>query len=449
MTTLAAFQILKEKGLVDNMLVVASRRIIHGVWPKEIIKWNLPFTNSIIHGRTEAHRLRALDVPADVYCVNYENLQWLLNLKGIWTSSLRTMLVIDESSKMRNHMSNRFKSLRWKLPRFDRRVILTGTPAPKGLLNLYAQMFIVDEGEAFGTIGQYRNSYFHPAGYGAYDWVINEGAEPKIYKLVGKRVLRTSDKVLKLPPLKFVNVEVELGEEARALYDEVKEEFLAEWRGKIITAKNAGVATSKLRQVANGNVYVHQDIFDGLGGAKERKKEWVSVHEDKVDALIELIEELNGKPALISYDFVADIKHIEKVFLKSKHMQSGLLKDAKGRKYLPYIGGGVSDAQADMLCEMWNAGELPYLFGHPDSIAHGLNLQGPEAAVIFFGVPWDLENYEQFFKRVWRKGQKFCVFVYHLVVINSVDERVMSVLERKARTQNKLLDALEAMKEKQ
>jgi SNF2 family DNA or RNA helicase len=444
-TVLHAFKILKEQNYVDTLIIVAKRRIIYKVWPEEVKKWRLPFKTMILHG-TQEHRHRSMKTKADVYLLNFENLQWFASKHKDWRRRFgRIMFVVDESTKLRNISAKRFKSLRHKLKYFDRRVILTGTPTPNGIMNLYGQMFLLDEGEALGRyIGQFRNKWFHPTGYGGYKWVPNDGAEDEIYKAISHRILRVDGKTanLKLPKLMHVTRSCVLNEEARRLYDSFEDEMLALWKDEMLVAKSAAVLNNKLRQVANGAIYKQPSEFDDEDRPDDQKRKVIEIHGEKIDELIELLEELNGKPALIAYEFTHDRERIaEAILSNSEDLRRLLPTDKNGKPFVPYIGGGTKDRDANDYIDMWN-GELPILLGHPESIAHGLNMQGTHGCVIFFAVPWDLENYLQMIQRVYRQGQKHTVFVYHIVAEDTVDEVVVATIARKNKDQQKLLNAM-------
>ena len=425
-TVLKAFQILRKKKYVDKMLIVSKRRIIYNVWPKEVIKWGLPFRVSIIHGRANKRDV-ALRADAEIYLINFENLAWLKTqpkkLREQWD-----VLVVDESSKIRNSRSQRFRALKKMMDGFKRRYILTGSPAPNGLIGLFGQIYILDAGEALGAfITQFRNRYFYPSGYMGYKYELQEGGKERIYKAIKKLILRFSSRVLDMPEKVDIYYEVQLPDEVQILYDEMEEDFIAEYQDKILTAANAGVATEKLRQIANGGLYYHKDIPVNASVAEKKKRETIHLHDEKTLMLQDIVEELQGSPCLVAYEFNHDLERLRSAFPE-----------------VPYIGSGVSDAKADSIIDQWNAGELPLLFGHPDSIAHGLNLQDAGCDVVYYSMTWNLENYEQFYQRVLRQGNKHPeVRVHHIIAEGTVDEIIVKTLEQKDATQQDLLNALE------
>jgi hypothetical protein len=284
------------------------------------------------------------------------------------------------------------------LNNFDRRYILTGSPRPKSLMNLFGQVMVLDGGEALGKyVTHFRNQYFYPTGFMGKEWAPQPDAEERIFKAIAPIVLRLSPDLIKLPPLTFVDRFVDLPLKARKHYDEMEKALFARLDSGKITAANAGVATGKLRQICNGAVY-------------DEYKKVHDVHVEKYEDVVELCEELQGEPALISYWFHHDLDNLRKY---------DIFKDA------PHIGSKVSEKKANQLMKDFNEGRLPVLFGHPDSVAHGLNLQARAKTVIYFCMPWSLEMYEQFFQRVHRQGQKNHVTAYRIMCRNTIEDRVM------------------------
>ena len=424
--TLAAFKILKREGLASRMLVVAPRRVCHLVWPKEVAKW-LDFNELkivVLHGAKKEQRL---DEDADIYVINPEGLKWLLETGKKRLSRLGIdTLCIDESSKFKRSDTQRFKTLRPFLPKFRRRWILTGSPAPNGLLDLFGQVYILDLGNALGEfVTHYRANYFSPTGFGGFTYKIDEGGEKTIYKKLKNLCLRMdAEDYLELPQVIPNKIEVELPEEARRVYDELEDEMYTVLQNEAeIVAVSAGVLTTKLSQVANGGLY----YGEGDVGEKVRRRTQV-LHEEKSEALADLVEELNGQPLLVAYEYGHDLERLLKTFGKST----------------PYIGGGVTDKQAAKIELAWNAGDIPLLLGQPAAMGHGLNFQeGNCAHVAWYSIIWDYELYDQFNRRVRRQGNKAKrVFLHHFVAKDTVDEVKLQTLGWKHRTQKKLLDAL-------
>ena len=325
------------------------------------------------------------------------------------------MLVIDESSKFKAANTQRFKLLKPMLRGFKRRYILTGTPAPNGMMDLFSQIYILDEGAALGRfITHYRNTYFYPSGFGGYEWKLQEGAEKRIQERVKPLTLRLEAKdYLELPERVENNIWVDMPDAAWDVYKQMeKEMFAALGRGDIVAA-NAAVASAKCRQIANGGVY------DELQVAHH-------IHSAKAEAVKDLVEELQGTPAFIAYDFHHDLERLLKA----------LGKDTPN----------ISTASPKMLERIeaqWNAGEIPVLLGHPASVGHGLNLQGSGNHVIWHSLTWNFEHYDQFNKRVLRQGNKNShVYVHHIMIENTVDEAILMALRYKDNTQKSLLAGL-------
>lgn len=417
--TFAAFKLLKKIGAVERALVIAPKRVVYGVWPREVEKWDdfAGLKVNILHGSDKVDAFYRGDVDIDV--INPEGLPWLFEMtaktKGEWPWQ---MLVIDESTRFKHTSTQRFKQLKPHLNKFRRRYILTGSPAPNGLLDLFGQVFILDMGNALGRfITQYRMSYFDSSGYGGYTWVPKRDADERIYKKLAPLVLRMDAKdLLELPPLVYNTVKVELDEDARRAYDSMEDLLLASVENEVVSASNLAAASIKCRQIANGGIY--KDDKSG--------ECWANIHEAKMDAVESLVQELNGKPALIAYEFKHDLDRLWKVFGHDT----------------PYLGGGVTPKEQARIEAAWNAGDLPVLLVQPQSAAHGLNLQGVSATVIWHSLTWDLEHYEQLIRRVWRQGQKSRVVVHHIVARGTVDEAIMNAIRSKDRTQKQLLLAL-------
>lgn len=410
---LAALKVLKKERMLRKVLIIAPLRVCYSVWPKEIEKWtdfsNLTYT--ILHGKDKEKNL-VRDV--DIYLINPEGLSWLCakRFKNLGFD----VLVIDESSKFKSTTTQRFKLLRPCLTSFRRRYILTGTPAPQGLLDLFGQVYILDLGNALGRfITHYRNAYFYPTGFGGYDWKLQDGAEVRIQERIKPLTLRlAAEDYLELPQLLVNRVEVELDTYARQRYDEMEEHLLTSLERGEIVASTAAVASGKCRQIANGGLY-------------DAEHNVHHIHDIKARAVADLVDELNGTPALIAYEFEHDLQRLRKVLGKD----------------VPHIGGGVSVRRSSELAEQWNKGQLPMLLGHPAAMGHGLNLQGSGNHVIWHSLPWNFEHYDQFNRRVLRQGSRHKqVFVHHIVAVDTIDELILFTLYRKFRTQKQLLDSL-------
>lgn len=412
---LAVFKALKRAGLVERMLVVAPLRPAQRVWPAELAKWDnfSGLTMEVLHGDKKG---AALARGADIAVINPEGLPWLSEQRMTWPWQ---MLVVDESTRFKHTNTRSFKLMRGLLKNFKRRYILTGSPAPNGLMDLFGQTYLLDLGNALGAfITHFRSAYFDATGFRGYTWVPKAGSAERIYERLAPLMLRMSAAdYLDLPPLINNTVEVDLPPAARKAYDQMETLLIAAIKDEMVVAANAAAATGKCRQIANGGAYIAQ------GKA-------VDLHEAKLDAVEELVEELSGKPALVAYEFDHDRARLQRRFPGA-----------------PHIGGGVTAKRFKEIEVAWNLGLIPVLLAQPQSVSHGLNLQGTSAAVIWHSLTWNLEDYEQFVRRVWRQGQKESVVVHHIVAKDTVDEAIMKALASKDRTQRALLQALKAYTE--
>lgn len=417
-TTLAAYKILRSKGLAKRMLVVAPRRVAQLVWPAEVKKWLdfCDFSVSVLHG---PRKDQIYEDGADIHIVNYEGLVWLLS-KGD-AHKRYDIFVADELTRLKHTRTKRFKALKPYLEKFKRRWGLTGTPAANGMMDLFGQMYVVDVGYSLGRfITHYRSKYFDQTGYGGYTYKLREGAyEEIIERIKPSAIMLDHSDIVNLPKRQDVIIDVELPSKARRIYKEMEDDLVTIVESEPVTAPNAAAALIKCQQICNGRVYVEKE--DGT-------KDVEHVHNEKVEALVELVGELNGAPLLVAYGFVHDIDAISE----------GLGYD------VPYIGQGVSDAKAERLVNMWNNGEIPVLVGHPASISVGLNLQEGECAnLCFFSPTFDLEKHEQTIDRVIRQGNMAeRVRVYHILAKDTVDYYIMKALEKKGNLQEDFLGAL-------
>jgi SNF2 family DNA or RNA helicase len=324
------------------------------------------------------------------------------------------MLVVDESSNFKNGRSVRFRLLKQMVGMFSRRVIMTGSPAPNGLKNLWSQIYLLDAGDRLGRfVTHFYNRFFYASGYMGYEHSLQPGADTKIYSLIGDIVMHKSRDLLDMPGLVSNIIRVELPPDAREAYNNMKREMVADIDGEEITAVNAAVKIGKLQQMANGAIY-------GPGGNA------LGVHTAKIDALKDLHEELEGRPLLVFYNYLHDLAQLNKAFPGT-----------------PALGGHTKHADAQRHIDEWNRGELPLMFLHPASAAHGLNLQtGGCTDVCFFSIPWDRELYDQATARVWRQGVKSGVTVHHIVGEGTIDDAILGVLWHKHTVQEALLTAL-------
>lgn len=443
--TLAAIKLLKQKKVLDKVLLIAPLRVCYSVWPKEVEKWQdfHGLKIQVLHGGKKDEALKA---DADVYVINPEGLEWLLQVKKTKTPSGKTKvevdlrrwkalgfdtLVVDELSKFKHVATNRFKALKLVLHTFRRRWGLTGSPASNGLLDLFGQCFILDQGRTLGPyISHYRMKYFVPS-HDGFSWNIREGAEDEIYERINPLALRmAADDYLDMPTLIENNIRVDLPPNVMEVYDRLENDLIAKLDGNLVVATNAAAASMKCRQVANGGIYLDPEV-ESLIKLPKSKREWANLHTEKVDALADLIEELQGSPLLVAYDFEHDLDR---------------LRERLG-KDIPYIGGGVNAKRSAELEKAWNAGQLPVLLGHPQAMAHGLNLQEMGHHVCWHSLTWDYELYDQFIRRVLRQGNKAKkVFVHHIIARGTVDEVVLAAVKSKRRGQNALFDALKKLR---
>jgi SNF2 family DNA or RNA helicase len=384
---------------------------MYKVWPDEINKWSdfSGLTYAILHGDVKEHNLGCT---ADIYLINPEGLLWLLNRPNIPQFDC---LIIDESTKFKDTTTKRFRLLKKILPTIARRWILTGTPVPNGISDLFGQIYILDSGRALGRyITHFRLEYFVRSGYNLYEWKPRGGSFEEIVGKISPLILQLSaDDYLAMPDLQHISITCDLPREAMERYRSVEDDFLSIADAGNIVASNAAVAGIKCRQIANGAVY-------------DADKNVIPIHETKLDALESLLEELSGAPALVLYEFQHDVDRI--INRIGKH---------------PVFSSGLSGNKLDDIITKFNGGGTSVLLGHPASMAHGLNLQACCHHVIWFGIPWNLEHYDQAIARVYRQGQQSkTVFVYHIVARGTLDEKVLRVLRGKDRTQQTLLEAL-------
>ena len=401
---------------IHRVLVVAPIRVASYSWPAEIEKWDhLEGLRYSVAVGTAAERLAALKRKADIYLINRENVQWLITESGIPFDF--DMVVIDELSSFKNHQTKRFKALMKVRPKVKRIVGLTGTPSSNGLMDLWAEFRLLDMGERLGRfIGQYRTSYFRPDkqnGQVVFSYKPLPGAEKQIYgKISDITISMKSTDHLQMPELVNSRYTVYLSEKEDSRYADLKKDLVLQLPDGDITAANAASLSGKLSQMANGAVYTDAG-------------ETVAIHERKLDALEDIIEAANGKPVLVAYWFRHDLERITERLHKLKIPCSKLDTDGSIRK--------------------WNAGEIPVALIHPASAGHGLNLQGGGNTLVWFGLTWSLELYQQTVARLWRQGQASeTVVVQHIITKGTIDERIMKALSEKDTTQAALIDAVKA-----
>ncbi|MDX1486594.1 MAG: DEAD/DEAH box helicase [Acidiferrobacterales bacterium] len=406
--SLTAASDLLDGFAIKRVLVIAPLRVANSVWPSEPKGWqHLDHIKVSCVTGPQRQRLAALHKTADVYSINRENIPWLVKQYGDkWPFDC---VIVDESSSFKNAGAKRWKALKRILPHTEYMVLLTGTPSPNSLLDLWAQMYLLDKGDSLGrTMTAYKQRFFRPD-YMGYNWDLKEGSADKIYQLIEPHCLSMSaDDYLDLPERIDVVESVELPEKALRQYREFEKTLLAELDdGEEIEATTAASLANKLLQWSNGATYT------------DEHGNWSEIHSAKLDALDEIVGDNPGENVLVAYNYKADLARLKKRF-----------PDAV-----------VLDKDPDTIAR-WNGGEIGMLLAHPASAGHGLNLQRGGALCVWFGLNWSLELYQQFNGRLHRQGQTRPVRVVHLVARGCIDERVMRVIEQKDAVQSTLLNTL-------
>lgn len=417
-STLAALHVLKERKLIHKTLVIAPLRVARMVWPAEAKKWD-DFQSMKVISLCElpADKRRLLiKAPYDIYVINPESLHLVLPMLGEDFDTL----VIDESTKFKDPSTQRFKLLKRNLEKFKRRYILTGTPAPNGLEDLFGQVYILDLGKRLGRfITHFRQEFMVQDMWDKYGYRPAAGAEEEIYKRLSDILLRMDPKDhLKMPELVHNYIFVTLPPVALKIYKQMENDLFTIIKEDPVFGVNAAVAGGKCRQIGNGFLYVTDDETD------ERRVE--ILHDEKLNALEELVEQTQGRPMFILYEFIADRERLLARFPGSVDI--------------------TSTKNLEKVIQDFNEGNLPILLAHPKSAGHGLNLQGSCDTVVWFGVTWDLELYEQAIARIWRQGNPNpAVVVHHLMADTPIDKRVIHTLSRKDFSQKALMDAIKRL----
>ena len=403
---------------ISRVLVVAPLRVARDTWPAEIQKWDhlQGMTYSVAVGTAEERRA-AIQQRSIITIINRENVQWLIEESGLPFDY--DMLVIDELSSFKSYQAKRFRSLMKARPKVQRIVGLTGTPSSNGLMDLWAEFRLLDMGKRLGRfITHYRDEFFLPDKRSAqqvFTYKPRPGAEDEIYRRISDVTIsmRAADH-LRMPECVMNRVPVTLSSDERETYDRLKNELIVSLNGEEIDALNAASLSNKLCQLANGAVY-------------SEGKQTIAFHDRKLDALEDLIEAANGKPVLVAYWFKHDLARIE---------------ERLRRLHIPFSKLDSGDS-----IRRWNSGELPVALIHPASAGHGLNLQAGGSTLIWFGLTWSLELYQQTNARLWRQGQEDTVVIHHIIAKGTIDEQIMAALERKDTTQRALMDAVKAQLE--
>jgi len=409
-TLTAIYELMLNRFEIEKVLVIAPLRVARDTWPAEIEKWEhlTGLTYSVAIG-TEAERLAALRSPAHLYLINRENVDWLITKSGIPFDF--DMVVIDELSSFKSHASKRFKSLLKVRPTVKRMVGLTGTPSSNGLMDLWAEFRVLDMGQRLGRyITHYRNNFFVPDKRNQqmiFSYKPRAGAEDAIYRLISDiTISMKSTDFLKMPECIINEVPVALSEKEWSAYQALKEDMVVDLKDEEIDAVNAAVLSGKLLQMANGAVY-------------NEEKDIIHIHDRKLDALEDLIEGANGKPVLVAYWYNHDLQRIKERFSVREIKTSQDIKD-------------------------WNNSDIPVAVIHPASAGHGLNIQFGGSTIIWFGLTWSLELYQQTNARLWRQGQKSTVVIHHIIAKDTIDEDVMKALRKKEKIQSALIDSVKA-----
>lgn len=398
---------------VDKVLVIAPKRVAEDTWAQEVEKWShlSHLSVSLVLG-TAKQRTEALAADADIYVTNKENTKWICEkYRKDWPFD---MLVIDELSTFKNSSSQRFKILKKQMPLVNRFVGLTGTPAPKNIMDLWAQVYLIDAGERLGkNMTTFRQHYFYPTHQltdHVFNWELKDGAKDEIYdKISDVTVSIESKDYLEMPERIDSVKEAKLSKKERALYEQLEQDMIIEDTendDKDIVALNSAALSQKLLQLSNGAVYTDDGTYK-------------HIHDKKLEMLDEIVEEAQGKPILVFYNFKHDRERILERYSFAEELEGDYMR-------------------------RWNNGEIQMLIAHPASAGHGLNLQHGGSIMVWFGLTWNLEYYEQANARLYRQGQKKTTVIHHLLTENSIDQRVYDALKNKKLNQSELMRAVKA-----
>lgn len=417
-TLTAINELINNYLVVNKVLVIAPLKVARLTWQEEIDKWdhlhNLRISRVV--GTTQ-QRIKALNRNADIYIINRENTVWLLEFikserVGRWPFQ---MMVIDESSSFKNRNSKRFKAARVMTQITPRLVELTGTPAPNGLMDLWSQIYLLDQGERLGkTITQYRDTFFLPDKRNKtqiWSYKLKKGAENEIYRRIKDiAVSMKADEYLTLPERVDNIIHIDMPEKIRRIYEEMENDYLITLDEETVVATSAGVVMNKLLQMANGAVYTTEN------------PRWVLIHDLKLKALEEIMEAEEGKSVMVFYQYQHDLERLQEYF---HHLNPRVLKTDQDKKD-------------------WDEGKIQMLLAHPASMGHGLNLQAGGHIIVWFGLTWNLEQYQQANARLYRQGQKESVIIHHICISRTADDIVMQRLSQKRIVQDDLIKAVRA-----
>jgi len=413
-TTLTALSDLIDAHIIKRVLVIAPLRVANSVWQQEAAKWDhLSHLRLSVATGSDEDRRTALNTPADIYIINRENTHWLIDAcKGKWPYDA---LIIEESSSFKTPSSKRFKALKRVSHIPEIVVLLSGTPSPKSIMDLWSQIFLIDKGEALGrTITSFRQRFFVQDYFG-HNWEPKPNAQKTIQDLIKPRVLSMqAQDYIEVPPVINITESITLAPEVMEQYKTFESELFLSFDGVELEALNAAVLANKLLQFSSGAMYV-----DDLDSCRNGGRSWTHLHNSKLDALEGIIEAAAGEPVMIAYNFRHDLKRI------TDRLKCATLLDNNPKTI-----------------ERWNRGEIEVMLAHPASCGHGLNLQAGGSIIIWFGLTWNLEHYQQMNARLNRQGQTRPVRIIRIVAAGTIEERLIKVLEDKESNQASLLNAL-------
>lgn len=416
-----AIELHKVNMLGLPALVVAPLKVAHNSWPDEIIDWDLQgeLSCNVLHGK---HKLDLFKQRAQIDIINYEGLPWLYkvlyNMHKAGKSMPYKVLVLDESTLSKDPQSNRFGLLCAMRGMFEYITCLSGTPAPNSLLDLWAQYYLLNKGKSLGkNYNAFRSKYFEQDPYRKYTWLLRFGAEAAIYKQIAPITFRLqSNDYINLPKRIYNSIKLELLHKERQMYESFKKDFVLSMGSATVKSLNKASLSSKLRQFVQGAVY--ENLDDG-------RRRTHFIHDTKVSALKALLETIPGQNVLCAIQFKFEIELLKKAFPNA-----------------PFITGATSSNKGNRLIDEWKKGAIPLMFVHPKSVSRGLNLQSGGAIIVWYAATFSLDDYLQFNKRLHRPGQIKTVVIHHLIIKDTIDEFIYSVLQAKDMTQNKLLDYL-------
>jgi len=410
----------------EPALVLAPLTPVYNTWPDEIRKWKIPLKYSIVHGPNKIRAIQRKDV--DIFLTNYETIPFIYDfLEGCVRKKKKfpfSVLVIDEGTKIKSPSTKRhdyLQAMRSVFPKW--RVILSGTPSPNALYDLWAQYYILDDGKSLGpNFHAFRRKHYEQYPWDHYGWYIREGADDKIHRAVAPRTFRLDEKDhLKMPPLQYNYIKLNLPPRLKKQYKKFTEEFVLEVKGIEVAALSQAALQTKLRQFLQGFLYYYDNPDPK---AKRKVRKTVDLHKLKLNMLKELVDS-TGQPILCAIQFHHELAQIRKVFPGT-----------------PAIVGGMQAREKSKLVREWNKGKIPLLICHPASLSHGANIQTGGHIIVWYCLPWSLELHQQFNKRLHRQGQKHGVIIHYLLVRGTIDAQVAHVLNQKDMTQRKLLDFL-------